>query len=41
MLFTVQRFFQVLSEIVPNYKEYLNPPCDPSLFAQQQTIISK
>ncbi len=38
---TVERFFQVLSEIVPNYKEYLNPPCDPSLFAEIENLIGE
>ena len=38
---TVERFFQVLSEIVPNYKEYVNPPCDPSLFAEIESLLGE
>ena len=30
-----------MSEIVPNYKEYLNPPCDPSLFAEIENLIGE
>ncbi len=38
---TVERFFEVLSEIVPDYKQYLNPPCDPSLFAEIENLIGE
>ncbi len=37
----VERFFEVLSEIVPNYKEYLNPPCNPALFTEIENLIGE
>ncbi len=37
----VERFFEVLSEIVPDYKQYLNPPCDPALFTEIENLIGE
>ena len=37
----IERFFQVLSEIVPDYKNYLNPPCDPAKFEVIENLIGE
>ncbi len=37
----IEKFFEVLSEIVPDYKNYLNPPCDPAKFEIIENLIGE